>query len=205
MNVLIYKKTTPGTITLYSTTDRSPITLEIEIILKMPLINGVKLIGDCIVYRGGGNEFIGTIDHITDESNAGNYPIKIYQEFDQSNWDYNTDVFKNDLGTFSFETKYKQLGDTVYNLQGQGFCKRRMPYTNFSIESGGSDGAGECCYIWSGYQWGTKVLNRRSRLGLRIGFTAASGSYGIRSGLYNTTLDLSGSTISGNMQIRMKV
>ena len=205
LNVLIYKKTTPGTITLYSTTDRSPITLEIEIILKMPLINGVKLIGDCIVYRGGGNEFIGTIDHITDEeSNAGNFPIKIYQEFDQSNWDYNTDVFKNDLGTFSFETKYKQLGDTVYNLQGQGFCKRRIPYTNFNIEQGGSNGTGECCYIWSG-QWGIKVLNRRIRLGLRTGFTAASGSYGFRSGMYNTTLDLTNSTVSGNMQIRMKV
>ena len=67
-------------------------------------------------------------------------------------------------GIFEFESEYIKLG-SVTN-QGDGYASKRISYSPYRSEKGGSIGTGECYYTWDTRYWGDTV-NTRYRIGAR--------------------------------------
>lgn len=205
LNNIVYKRQA-GTVNVYNS-EGEETTLDIEIVLRVGLINGVNLIGDCFIHYGGGYELVGTnIPNINPESkpDLSGYPIKIYLEPNQQNWIYSTEVRKGNYSTFDFEETYTQIIEDQIN-QTDGYCLKRIPYTNFSVEKGGSALNGECLYTWSGNSWSYKndEVGNRVRIAnlLRNSMYA---NYGIRSGSIKRAIDYTNPSSSISLQIRIK-
>ena len=204
MNVVVYKKVTGTMAGLYNSSAQA-VTLDTEIIIKVGLVNGVNLGGDVINYTGGGIEFVGTCDKPKTpevENYVKTFPFDIYFEPNQENWLYETFYSKSNLGRFEFEDKYRKLGSTVMSLPGDGYTKKRVPYTTFQTERGGSVSTGECAFCWTGNSWST-VLNTRVRVGLQLRSLANHISYGFRSALMYDPVYRSSYHSSVCAQIRM--
>lgn len=209
MNVVIYKlvKGTAG-VYKYDTdgTTIIPVTLNLEIILPIGLVNGANLGGDVFMYWGGGYEQVGTKDHSESSGGSGNFPTKIYLEPNQNNWLYELTYQKSDYGKFEFEDKYPLLAEKM-NLSGEGYCKERLPYSGFAITKGGSNSTGECAYHWSGNNWDYAEGNigRRTRIGARFRYNALYGSLGFRASHCHSTAAASAPNSSASAQISLRI
>lgn len=155
MNVRVYKYMSQD-INAYDS-EGTPTTWTIEVLLRMSLYQGVNLCGDIWGYNGGGYEQVGTCVY----TNAQNNPVKLYLQPDQTLWDDDETVSKNDLGEFDFEKTYMYLGE-VTNL-GDNYALDRESYSAWKTAKGGSLSTGECFYAWDNKGW-SSTLNQRVRL-----------------------------------------
>lgn len=167
MNVRVYKRMS-GDLNAYNASG-NPVAYDIEVILRMGLMNGVSLAGDVFAYWGGGYEQVGTVVNPrtnTDGSHGttGN-PVVTYLENDQKNWVNNSTSYLDNLGTFDFESIYEKLWEGT-NLP-DGYTKSRSPYSAYKTENGGSISTGECHYCYSKAEWADGE-NRRYRFGARF-------------------------------------
>lgn len=206
MNVIVYKKTKTQEAQVLNSTG-NPITIELEMVLRVGLVNGVNLGGDYTYYCGGGLELVGTNDpnvNIDYTANKGGFPVKIYQELDQTNWLWENASIKNDYGIFNFENNYKLLKETT-NIPGENYIKSRHSYTPYSSEKGGSSSTGECSYCWSGNNWSYSqgVLGQRARIGVRLRSFAVNVSAGFRSCLSYYSASATSSYSSACAQARI--
>jgi hypothetical protein len=139
---------------------------ELEVILRMSLYAGLRCTGDIFVYRGGGQESIGTNNG---ESSRQNCVVKMYSEFDQTRWVYDQNATLANLGTFTAEKTYRYLGS--YLNKGEMPCRQRQSYAPDCLVRGGDMLMGECYYTWQTRYW-TGTLNTRARIALLFGYGA---------------------------------
>ena len=205
LDIIVYKKMI-GTMSVYSDTNELKI-LELEVILRTGLVNGVKLGGDTFTLYGGGYELVGTNKSDSNpnyEADKGGYPVKIYLEPDQNKWTYETET-RLSTGTFGFEDIYPQLIEDQENIEGSGYCLERVPFTNFPTKRGGSSSNGECCNINSGNNWlyAKNQVGNRSRICNQVGSLSTSIPLGYRSGYIrnNTSVDSQINTV--RTQVRL--
>ena len=161
MNVRVYKKMSQ-TFTAYDA-EGVETSWDVEVILRMSLVEGMNLCGDIFGYWGGGYEQVGTVKYLQDTQLTGN-PVALYLQPDQKLWERETASSKTDLGTFGFESSYMKLGETE-NL-GDGYAVKRHPYAPWKTEKGGGISQGECMYATDNNYWGN-VIDSRYRIALR--------------------------------------
>ena len=169
MNVRVYRIKT-GIANMYNS-NAEAVELEIECCLRMSLFGGMNGSGDFFVYWGGGYEQVGTC--MADKTPNYNNPMKLYLEPDQKKWLRETAITANNLGTFSFESAYKLMGESV-NL-GNNWAKSRMPYTGWKTANGGSAANGMCFYSWDHGYW-SATLKQRVRVAARFRGHATHGA-----------------------------
>lgn len=173
MNARVYKKMSQ-TFGGYDSTG-AEVSWDVEVILRMSLIEGMNISGDIYAYWGGGYEQVGTCRYLQSVQRTGN-DIELYLQPDQTKWTNETNVQKTNLGVFDFEDSYIKVGE--YKNLSNSWVKTRAAYTAWKTESGGSVSTGECCYIDDANYWGN-VLNQRMRISVRVRgyayFTACSG------------------------------
>ena len=162
MNARVYKKMSQ-TFTAYDA-EGAETSWDVEVILRMSLVEGMNLSGDIFAYWGGGYEQVGTVKYLQETQRTGN-PVALYLQPDQKLWERETDFSKTDLGTFGFESSYLKLGESE-NI-GDGYAVRRQPYAPWKTEKGGSIGQGECMYVYDNNYWGN-VINSRYRIAVRL-------------------------------------
>lgn len=170
MNVRVYKKMSQ-TFNAYDV-DGTEQSWDVEVILRMSLIGGMALSGDIFCYHGGGMEMVGMLIHDVNESRIGN-PVDIYIEPDQMKWHNETGASKADGGAFDFESSYRKAG--TYTNLGDSYTLKRLPYTSWKIEKGGSYSTGQCYYHYDNTYWGS-ALNTRYRIGSRFRGSAHYGT-----------------------------
>ena len=162
MNARVYKKMSQ-TFTAYDA-EGAETSWDVEVILRMSLVEGMNLSGDIFAYWGGGYEQVGTVKYLQDTQRTGN-PVALYMQPDQKLWERETAFSKTDLGTFGFESSYLKLGESE-NI-GDGYAVRRQPYAPWKTEKGGGIGQGECMYVYDNNYWGN-VINSRYRIAVRL-------------------------------------
>lgn len=168
MNVLVYK-TMDCSISAFDVSGNAT-DFDIEVRLRMNLINGMNAVGDIFAYWGGGYEQVGTRLYPTSASK--NNPVKLYLEPEQTKWLREIAVLKNDNEEFDFERSYRLLGESV-NL-GDGYAKKRLSYAGWRTTAGGGLGNGQCYYTLDNNNWSTK-LNQRVRIAARFRGFATNG------------------------------
>ena len=169
MNVRVYKKMSQ-TFNAYDV-DGAEQSWDVEVILRMSLIQGMSLSGDVFAYWGGGYEQVGTVKYLQETQRNGN-PVDLYLQPDQEAWERETTVSKPDLGTFDFESSYLKVG--AFNIVGNGYAKSRNPYGGLKTASGGSLSQGECYYCYDDNYW-SNTLNTRCRIAARFRGNATYG------------------------------
>lgn len=162
MNARVYKKMSQ-TFTAYDA-EGAETSWDVEVILRMGLVEGMNLSGDIIAYWGGGYEQVGTVKYLQETQRTGN-PVALYLQPDQKLWERETAFSKTGLGTFGFESSYLKLGESE-NI-GDGYAVRRQPYSPWKTEKGGGIGQGECMYVYDNNYWGNDI-NSRYRISVRL-------------------------------------
>jgi hypothetical protein len=132
-----------------------------EVVLREGIGNGMKLAGDFWSYTGGGYEQVGV--NVGGASEGA--PIHIYLEPDQTQWVRETNVQIAKGNSFSFESKYRYLGE--YKTIADNYSRARVSYSNRKTVNGGSMSTYECHYMWSRNAWDTSTaaanLGRKTR------------------------------------------
>lgn len=169
---------------------------DVEVILRMSLMEGMDLSGDVFAYWGGGYEQVGTTRYPSGEQLTGN-PVDLYLQPDQKAWVRETDSAKASLGAFGFEGSYVHLG-AVENL-GDGYVLKRVPYAGYKRENGGSIFQGECCYCYSNNYWGY-IADNRVRIASRFRGAASHGFCSPRLLSASTAVTNAARTIAGSAQ-----
>ena len=171
MNARVYKRMAQ-TFNAYDAEGASQ-SWDVEVVLRVGLMNGVNTSGDVYVYWGGGYEQVATTKYLQETQKTGN-PVDLYLQPDQTKWVRETTYQKSDLGTFLFEGEdgYPKLG-THENL-GNGHALKRKPYAAWKTEKGGSLLQGECFYAYDDNNYST-VIDQRTRLALRFRGAATYG------------------------------
>ena len=169
MNARVYKRMAQ-TFTAYDA-DGVETSWDVEVVLRMSLVEGMNLSGDIFAYWGGGYEQVGTVKYLQETQRTGN-PVSLYLQPDQKQWARETDFSKTNLGTFDFESSYLKLRDTE-NI-GDGYATRRSPYAPWKTEKGGGIGQGECMYAYDNNYWGN-VIDSRIRIAVRLRGNARHG------------------------------
>lgn len=169
MNCKVYRKRI-GTCKGYKDADTLA-TYDLEIQQRMSLIHGMNLSGDIFAYWGGGCEMVGTNKVATDGSyNAEQLEknfVEFYLEPYQDKWVNETNSQLNDLGVFGFEAVYNKMGIFGPPFLSDGYTKKRLGFTPYKIEGGGSIGSWQCCYMWTFPYW-SRILNQRARIAVRF-------------------------------------
>ena len=201
MNCIVYKHF----IYSFSGYDSSlvPATFNMEIILRMSLMNGYNHSGDYWIYYGGGYEQVGTVTNV-ENGTTGN-PVDIWTCFDQTKWRTTSElqtVSLNNLGKFVFE------GDGNYwhawsglNL-GDSYTAERPSYTAYKSKEGGDLGTGECFWSYTSKHWST-TLNQRIRVGCRNMSSGNDENCGCRRGEHGVKsgVNINGYNIGGSVQV----
>ena len=135
-------------------------TFDVQVRLRMPVIEGFNLCGDFYWYVGGGHE-------VVDVNTAGVHTILNYLECDQTKW--GAIVWpKQQAAEFSFEDSYDMIGDGA--IVGSRYVMLRQPYGSWTYGTGTSISTGECGYH---YEAALASNNNRCRAGVRFrGFAA---------------------------------
>ena len=182
MNCQLYRKRI-GTCKGYKDADTLA-TYDLEIQLRMSLIHGMNLSGDIFAYWGGGCEMVGTNKVATNGSyNAEQLEknfVEFYLEPYQDKWVNETNPQLNDLGIFGFEAVYNKMGIFGPPFLTDGYAKKRLGFTPYKIENGGSLGSWQCCYMWA-YPYWSRTLNQRVRIAVRFRGYASHGNCSARS------------------------
>ena len=144
-------------------------TYDLELSLRMSLIQGMNIIGDIYAYWGGGCEIVGTC-----KSNAASVIDRvkvnfsdIYLEREQKKWAYETDSTRNNLGTFGFEKAYSKIGTFGPPMLGDSYVKNRKGFTPWAVEIGGNL-ANWQCYFGYMYPYWSSTIDQRLRIALRF-------------------------------------
>lgn len=130
-------------------------TFDVEVRLRMPVIEGFNLCGDFFWYVGGGHE-------VVDVNTAGVHTLLNYLECDQTKWGAITWP-KQQAAEFSFEDTYDMIGDGA--IVGNRYVMLRQPFGSWTYATGTTISTGEC-----GYHWETALAsnNNRCRAGVRF-------------------------------------
>ena len=169
MNCKVYRKKI-GTCKGYKDADTLA-TYDLELSLRMSLMHGMNVSGDVLAYWGGGCEMVGTNKVQTNgsynaEQLSKNY-IDFYLEPNQSKWVTESNVSKNNLGTFGFEAMYGKIGVFGPPILSDGYCKKRLGNTPYKIADGGNMSSWQCFYSWA-YPYWSSTLNQRVRIAVRL-------------------------------------
>ena len=169
MNCKVYRKKI-GTCKGYKDADTLA-TYDLELSLRMSLMHGMNVSGDVFAYWGGGCEMVGTNKVQTNgsyntEQLSKNY-IDFYLEPNQSKWVNESNVRKNNLGTFGFEAMYGKIGVFGPPILLDGYCKKRLGNTPYKIADGGNMSSWQCFYSLAHPNW-SSALNQRVRIAVRL-------------------------------------
>lgn len=169
MNCKVYRKKI-GTCKGYKDANTLA-TYDLELSLRMSLMHGMNVSGDVFAYWGGGCEMVGTNKVQTNGSYNAEQLLKNYIDFylepNQSKWVNESDVSKNNLGTFGFEAVYGKIGTFGPPILSDGYCKNRLGYIPYKIADGGNLSSWQCFYSWAFSYWST-TLNQRVRIAVRL-------------------------------------
>lgn len=169
MNCKVYRKKI-GTCKGYKDANTLA-TYDLELSLRMSLMHGMNVSGDIFVYWGGGCEMVGTNKVQTNGSYNAEQLLKNYIDFylepNQSKWVNESDVSKNNLGTFGFEAVYGKIGVFGPPILSDGYCKNRLGYIPYKIADGGNISIWQCFYSWAFSYW-SSTLNQRVRIAVRL-------------------------------------
>lgn len=167
MNCKVYRKKT-GTCKGYKDAETLA-TYDLELSLRMSLIQGMNIVGDICAYWGGGCEVVGTC-----KSNAASVIDRtkvnfsdIYLEPEQKKWAYETDSTRNNLGTFGFEKAYSNIGTFGPPMLKNSYIKNRKGFTPWPVEIGGNLANWQCYYGDIDPYW-SYTLDQRARIALRF-------------------------------------
>lgn len=165
MNCKVYRKKI-GTCKGYKDTDTLA-TYDLELSLRMSLMHGMNVSGDVFAYWGGGCEMVGTNKGDTGSARLEKNYIDFYLEPNQSKWVNESNVSKNNLGTFGFEAVYGKIGVFGPPILSNGHCKNRLGNTPYNIANGGNMSSWQCFYS-STYPYWSSTLNQRVRISVRL-------------------------------------
>ena len=167
MNCKVYRKKT-GTCKGYKDSETLA-TYDLELSLRMSLIQGMNILGDIYAYWGSGCEIVGTC-----KSNSASAIDRakvnfsdIYLEPEQKKWSYETDSKRNNLGTFDFEKAYSKIGTFGPPMLTDSYIKNRKGFTPWPVEIGGNL-ANWQCYYGSIYPYWSSTIGQRVRIALRF-------------------------------------
>ena len=194
MNVRIYKRMSQ-TFNAYDAEGASQ-SWDMEVILRMSLIQGVSLSGDVWAYWGGGYEQVGTVKYLQETQRNVN-PVDLYLQPVQEEWERETAITKADLGVFDFESNYLKAGS--FDIVGNGYASARNPYAGFKTEKGGSINQGECFYCYDDNYW-NNTLNTRCRIAARFRGNANNGNCSPRYLNANNSASNTNRNIAGSAQ-----
>lgn len=138
-------------------------TFDVEVRLRMPVIEGFNLCGDFYWYVGGGHE-------VVDVNTAGVHRIHNYLEPDQTKWGAITWP-KQQADEFSFEDSYDMIGEGA--IVANRYVMLRQPFGSWPYGTGTSISTGECGYH---YEAALASANHRCRAGVRFRGNAYSAS-----------------------------
>ena len=130
-------------------------TFDVQVRLRMPVIEGFNLCGDFYWYVGGGHE-------VVDVNTAGVHTILNYLECDQTKWGAITWP-KQQAAEFSFEESYGMIGESV--IVANRYVMLRQPFGSWPYGTGTSISTGECGYH---YEAVLASNNNRCRAGVRF-------------------------------------
>ena len=142
-------------------------TYDLELSLRMSLMHGMNVSGDVFAYWGGGCEMVGTNKGDTGSAQLEKNYIDFYLEPNQSKWVNESNVSKNNLGTFGFEAVYGKIGVFDPPILSGGYCKKRLGNTPYKIANGGNMSSWQCFYSWANPYW-SSTLNQRVRIAVRL-------------------------------------
>lgn len=128
-------------------------TFDVEVRLRMPVIEGFNLCGDFYWYVGGGHE-------VVDVNTAGVHRIHNYLECDQTKWGAITWP-KQQVAEFSFEESYDMIGEGA--IVSSRYVMLRQPFGSWPYGTGTSISTGECGYH---YEAVLASNNHRCRAGV---------------------------------------
>ena len=165
MNCKVYRKKI-GTCKGYKDADTLA-TYDLELCLRMSLMHGMNVSGDVFAYWGGGCEIVGTNKGGIGSARLEKNYIDFYLEPNQSKWVNESADSKNNLGTFGFEAMYGKIGVFGPPILSDGYCKKRLGYTPYSIADGGNMSSWQCFYSWASPYW-SSTLNQRVRIAVRL-------------------------------------
>lgn len=167
MNCKVYRKKI-GTCKGYKDAETLA-TYDLELSLRMSLIQGMNIIGDVYAYWGGGCEIVGTcksnVASVVDRAKV-NF-VDIYLEPEQKKWAYETDSVRNNLGTFGFEKAYSKIGTFGPPMPNNSYVKNRKGFTPWPVEIGGNL-ANWQCYYGDVYPYWSSTIDQRARIALRF-------------------------------------
>ena len=130
-------------------------TFDVQVRLRMPVIEGFNLCGDFFRYVGGGHE-------VVDVNAAGVHTILNYLECDQTKWGAITWP-KQQAAEFSFEDTYDMIGEGV--IVANRYVMLRQPFGSWTYGTGVNISTGECGYH---YETALASNNNRCRAGVRF-------------------------------------
>ena len=130
-------------------------TFDVQVRLRMPVIEGFNLCGDFFRYVGGGHE-------VVDVNTDGVHTILNYLECDQTKWGAITWP-KQQAAEFSFEDTYDMIGDGA--IVGNRYVMIRQPFGSWTYATGTTISTGECGYH---YEAALASNNNRCRAGVRF-------------------------------------
>ena len=165
MNCKVYRKKI-GTCKGYKDADTLA-TYDLELSLRMSLMHGMNVSGDVFAYWGGGCEMVGTNKGDTGSARLEKNYIDFYLEPNQSKWVNESNVRKNNLGTFGFEAMYGKIGVFGPPILSDGYCKKRLGNTPYKIADGGNMSSWQCFHSWA-YPYWSSTLNQRVRIAVRL-------------------------------------
>lgn len=130
-------------------------TFDVQVRLRMPVIEGFNLCGDFWRYVGGGHE-------VVDVCTANVHKILSYLECDQKKW--GSIVWpKQQAAAFGFQEDYECLGESV--IVANRYMMLRQKYGTWPVATGVNISTGECGYH---YEQNLASNNQRCRAGVRF-------------------------------------
>ena len=163
-------------------------TFDVEVRLRMPVIEGFNLCGDFYWYVGGGHE-------VVDVNTAGVHTILNYLECDQTKW--GAIIWpKQQAAEFSFEDSYDMIGDGA--IVGGRYVMLRQPFGSWTYATGTTISTGECGHH---YEAALASNNNRCRAGVRFrGYASNTICSGRAVTSYNSVVACSASA-AGSAQV----
>lgn len=132
-------------------------TFDVEVRLRMPVIEGFNLCGDFWLYVGGGHEVVSQYIN-------SRHIVKSYIECDQTKWK-GINFTKNQTSDFDFQSDYEYLGEDTE--VSNNYVMLRQKYGTWRQAVGTGIGAGECGYHYQ-VSSGMTTANNRYRRGVRF-------------------------------------
>lgn len=163
-------------------------TFDVQVRLRMPVIEGFNLCGDFYRYVGGGHE-------VVDVNTAGVHTILNYLECDQTKW--GAIIWpKQQAAEFSFEDTYDMIGDGV--IVANRYVMLRQPFGSWPYGTGVNISTGECGYH---YEAALASNNNRCRAGVRFRGAAAHATCSGRHVYSTSSVVLCSAAYGGSAQV----